>query len=153
MRQDAAAIELLSFEIAGADNEEDDGGEKDKQVNEEDAEAGKEEAEEEEESGKEEVKQPGKVWREFGLVEHPKWYFTELATKKPVGILHQISPSSVKATCRSHPKCVCWLSRITDVLTTESDLVGWLHAGLSSSAAGHSALARNLKIQYGMRIR
>ena len=67
------------------------------------------------------------------------------------GFIHQISVTSLKATCqgRKHKSCVWWLSNVHDVGKAEQDLAAWI-ADASPDRAGHQEAARLLNMAYGM---
>ena len=45
-------------------------------------------------------------WQEFGVAEEPRGrLFCSIATGKLVGQLHNVGPTSLKATCKHHSKC------------------------------------------------
>lgn len=62
------------------------------------------------------------------LTQVQPWRFNFRATGAPAGVIHQVSPGSLKATCqqRQHKNCVLWLSRIQSLLVAEKDLTDWL---------------------------
>ena len=95
----------------------------------------------------------GDRWADLSISEGPKWRFKSRATDQLVGLFHQMSLRSLKATCKMHPRCVCWLSGVTDVFATERDLVEWLAAASTTTAVAHLASATLLKRRYGMRVR
>lgn len=95
----------------------------------------------------------GNPWAELGLRETTKWHFSELEGAAEVGLFHQVGPRSLKATCRKHKSCVCWLSKVTDLAVAERDLAEWLSKGGSVSRGEHDDLSRAIKIRYGMRVR
>jgi hypothetical protein len=90
-------------------------------------------------------------WSHLGLVQRPGWqFFTEAGLAR--GCVHAIGAGSMKATCRVHSKCICWLSNVVDVTKTESDLVSWL-ADPGDSRSAHQLSAYELKAAYGMNVR
>ena len=54
------------------------------------------------------------------------------STSSVLGVLHQLSPWSLKATCRNHPNCVLWLSYKDEALQAQvlQDLCTWIREGL-----------------------
>ena len=98
-------------------------------------------------------------WRELGLHQVSRWHYRDLHGNhkgREVAVLHQVSPSSLKATCKCHTcgrsRCVLWLSNVTDAAATECDLVHWIAAGREVPHSRHQELARDVKLRYGMRV-
>jgi hypothetical protein len=93
-------------------------------------------------------------WAEFSVREIAPWQF-QTNDGKELGVIHQVGPDSLKATCRLHtrPRCVCWLSKVTDVAVAERDLVRWFSQGVGEDLKTHQAFGRDLKLSYGMRVR
>ena len=75
-----------------------------------------------------------------------------------IGVLERVNSQGIKATCRRHRRCVCWLnfrhsSRTLD--DAESDLAAWLLSGTKDGATiarGHQVEAAKLKREWGMRV-
>ena len=90
-------------------------------------------------------------WSHLGLTEQQHWEFWS-ADGAPRGRIHFVNGAgSMKATCRAHAKCACWLSNVTDVSKTEAELVAWIAERVDRD--GHQLSAYNLKLTYGMRPR
>ena len=75
------------------------------------------------------------------------------ASKTLRGMLHWMNrKASLKATCKKHRSCICWLSNIKDPAVATNDLVEWLAAG-ADDRDPYQVLSTELKRKYGMRIR
>ena len=78
-----------------------------------------------------------------------------------VGTIHVVGEQSVKATCKAHRRCRCWVSlvRSTAAQTTAqacTDLESWLAQAAAPSpisAEEHARASVSLREAYGMRVR
>jgi hypothetical protein len=98
-------------------------------------------------------------WQGLGLHQISPWRYRDLHGSRQgqeVAVLHQVSPTSLKATCKYHTcgrsRCVLWLSNVKDAAATERDLVHWIAAGREVPVSRHQELARDVKLRYGMRV-
>ena len=89
-------------------------------------------------------------WAPFGLEEKPNRYFFRIAAGKEVGYLRAVRPG-IKAICRSHNKCSCWISKAPAGSRAEEDIVAWLAE--DTSARGHEESSFALKVKHGMKPR
>lgn len=91
-------------------------------------------------------------WFRFGVVEQgSNAFFTSQG--QPLGFLHRIGTQGVKATCRRHKLCVCWLTKTAgDPEQALDDLVEWL-ARVSDNSHTHLQAARAVKVKHGMKPR
>jgi hypothetical protein len=82
---------------------------------------------------------------------------TSVSLNKEIGVVH--SPVylqhavSLKATCRQHKQCSCWLSCEGRLVTGKQSLVEWLASGLDSYAGEHHAESQRLKLRFGMKVK
>jgi len=145
--QVAGMLEALA-EVDGADDELEEGEEDAAEQHETD------EVEQEEQLAEQHAAAPVGSNAELGVVEVGKWNF-----KTPSGVdlgnLRRIRALNLKALCRRHKSCVCWVTcrASAEEATLEKDLVKWLAVGATVSANEHAASAHNIKVQYGMRPR
>ena len=88
-------------------------------------------------------------------------YAHELRTNGVVGRVQQMNPKSIKANCRKHDKCVCWVSlkppedNEDGMVLLREELLEWIAAGhdRDMSPAAHADMARELKISHGMKVK
>jgi len=92
-------------------------------------------------------------WAGTGVSEKDKWRFYDTGGRIFLGVLHQVGPAGLKATCKLHRRCVCWLTSVPDVNVAEADLVRWFAGGQSASSMQHQEEAARIKTAYGMRVR
>ena len=104
-------------------------------------------------------------WFDQLLHERSPWNFSSAANGSDVGRIHEMGAgSSLKATCRVHQDCVCWVSlthRSDDLgdkrLRLAADLREWLASALPgqphAQKCQHQERARTLKQSWGMRVR
>lgn len=76
--------------------------------------------------------------------------------RRRIGKIHSVGTGNgKKATCKVHPRCVCWVTpRIGTAATLLQDLEAWLSeaAGESpASEATHRVSAYHVKVRYGMK--
>ena len=90
-------------------------------------------------------------WAHLGIVEMGwRCFFTPEG--RPLGRLHNIGPDGLKATCRRHHQCACWLTKPTDKERALGDLVEWV-ARASDDSQAHSQAAFDVKVKHGMKLR
>jgi hypothetical protein len=90
-------------------------------------------------------------WFRFGVVERgSNAFFTPEG--QSLGNVHHIGTHGVKATCRRHKRCCCWLSKTMDPPQALDDLVEWL-ARVSDDSHTHLQAARAIKVKHGMKPR
>ena len=76
------------------------------------------------------------------------------STKRILGsvslmIDHKSGAQSLKATCKVHSQCICWISN-----SRNADLLfDWLADGRKKTKAGHADLSTELKKSIGMKVR
>ena len=97
-------------------------------------------------------------WAALGLIERSRWHVYDLPTGQTnMGILHKVNDTSLKGTCKLHPKCACWLSNVSDFKQCELDLYTWIAKGVDKGAKisrdDHQEFAKQLKLKYGMKVR
>lgn len=73
---------------------------------------------------------------------------------RQLGMLHtpSLARTSVKATCKLHRKCVCWLSCAADFEAGKQAVIEWLIGGEDGEAGRHHAEAICVKRRFGMRV-
>lgn len=60
---------------------------------------------------------------------------------------------SIKAQCKLHKSCQCWLSCAGRIDEGLEDVASWFVHGKTSTAEEHVSLARDIKVKYGMKLR
>ena len=92
----------------------------------------------------------GKVWR---------FSFADAPDREHI-LIHSIARAydgmSIKATCKLHPRCGCWMTRVVrgaEVLRLLQDYMDWFVAGRGASEQDHWRMSQQLKRSYGMHIK
>lgn len=104
-------------------------------------------------SADEPEKQEQNKWAEFGLSEQSFGNFVDIVGGESRGKIHVAKEETLTATCRSHKRCTCWFSKVAVISGGERALVEWFAHGRTTTMEQHQDLARELKIQHGMRVR
>ena len=96
-----------------------------------------------------------KPWWQDVVEERSKtWIYKVGSSGRECGRLHSVNADSLKATCRQHTGCVCWLRSATgqqDLL--KPNLMEWLAWGYFESFADHQKRSNELKLFHGMKPR
>ena len=74
---------------------------------------------------------------------------------RTVGLIHFIGGGvSIKATCKVHPKCHCWVSKCSERQEMVRDtLVQWIGKARSHTEQEHFVESNNVKRGFGMKIK
>ena len=108
------------------------------------------------------VPEPEPPQAELPIFDSGGWHFRARADNTPVGRLHHLGDSSLKATCKLHKQCACAISlppagstrarQVVEALghlptfaDVERSLRGWLADGLTCDAANHTTASVRLK--------
>ena len=109
-----------------------------------------------EEAAAEELQWPWSVIRESA----PHRYVTlDRAAGGFVGTMHNMGPYSLKATCKQHRSCTCWVTlrgprtNKEEFDSLEMDLICWLAHGLTDAAAEHRSRSVEVRRTKGMAVR
>ena len=90
-----------------------------------------------------------------------KWAYGGTGDSKALFTVHKIAKGqsgydTMKATCHLHPKCVCWVSKAVSGeqrLPLLKDLIKWGASGRALSEHGHYNAARQVKMNWGMKVK
>lgn len=85
--------------------------------------------------------------------------YLSIVTQESVSHIHEIGNpggnASLKATCKSHKSCVCWVSHSSEERRQNilASLVTWLSEGRDATAAAHKESSKEVKRSHGMKVR
>ena len=95
-------------------------------------------------------------WVDGSYGNHVLRFHSEV-TMQLVGTIHTVGwGSGLKATCRVHNECTCWIDgpRIPDGAKRNLciiKLVEWMASGFHTAPGHHLGKARDLKVYFGMK--
>ena len=128
-----------------------------------DDDAGDDENEEEEDDDAEEEEEVEdaveEVWPWSVIEEREPWrYVKRTDGNTQGGTLHAIGSDGLKATCKIHPKCACWitlraLEQAEVRIAVEAELIDWLAKGIDATADSHRDQSAQIRMARGMRVR
>ena len=96
------------------------------------------------------------AWPWTVIAEQSPYKYVDLQGQ-PVGQIHAVGENGLKATCRKHSKCACWVSipRGSELTMgdVEVELIAWIAIGLECSNELHQQTSQEIRVKAGMRIR